>query len=140
MKKLIILASAIYLMCSCGPEPEDMITDYIIKNSTMHNVELTIFYTFFDKNNGDTTFSIPAKEEIKESYFSMNIDSPFGGAEDSAYIIFDNAKQIIYRRDDGQLRNILDINSYLGGEVKEYWYQYQYTITDEDYANALEIK
>jgi hypothetical protein len=137
MKKNIIFASVIYLMCSCGPEPQDVMVNYNIKNISSHNVELTIF---FYNHISDTTISISSKGEIKRSYPDMVLDDPFGGAEDSAYIIFDSLKQLIYRRDDGQARNIIEIDSYTGGKVNDHLYQYEYEITDEDYENALPIE
>jgi hypothetical protein len=120
-------------------EPEDTQIDFTIKNVSTHNVKLKVFNAFFDFVGKDTTFLLPINSEITYQYTNI-VGYPFGGGEDSAYIIFDNVKQIIYRRDDGKLRNILDIKSYIGGEVKEYWYQYRYEITNEDYANAVEIK
>jgi hypothetical protein len=54
---------------------------------------------------------------------------------------FDSTKRIIYRRDDGLARNILNAANYEGGLVEGDWFfQYNYTITDDDYANALPIE
>jgi len=142
MKKQIIylLIMPLFLSCGTGEPMDDTQIDYITKNISSHNVQLIIFYKNSNNIYKDTVFSIPSDNEIKLSYINIIVDSPFGLPNDSAYIIFDNIKQIIYVRDDGQARNILDINSYEGGKVTEYSYKYQYEITDEDYANAVEIK
>jgi len=141
MRKIIIIIISLSI-ASCGGRWENIDThiDYTIKNVSTHNVKLKVFDAYMSYVVEDTTFLITSNSAISYEFINRAPVNPFGGAEDSAYIIFDDVKQIIYRRDDGQARNILDINSYTGGQVKEYWYQYRYEITDEDYANALEIK
>jgi len=141
MKKLIILVPVIFALCSCGPKPENTQIDYITKNISAHDVKLIIFYYNCDSFYTDTIISIPKNGEIIKRYIDQYIgNSPFSLNDDSANIVFDNVKQISYKKGDGQSRNILDINNYEGGKVTEYYYKYQYEITDEDYANAVEIK
>ena len=131
----------ILAMYSCfDPEPTDTKIDYITKNISLHNVKLVIFYKNYNNQNKDTIFTLSPNEEIKQRYINRYVDCPFGLPADSGYIVFDESRQIVYKRDDGKLRNILDVNNYVGGLVKGEWYKYQYYITDEDYANAIIIK
>ena len=138
MKKLIIFATVIFAFCSCGPEPENTRIDYITKNISSHNVNLLVFYKNY--NNKDTLFSIPSKVEIKQSYINQDVDCPFNLNYDSAYTIFDNVKQTIYRRNDGNVRNILNVKNYITIKFTESQIIYLYDITDEDYANAIPLK
>jgi hypothetical protein len=134
--KIIIMLVAISLINSCimEPEPEDTIVEYTINNSSSHNIELTFFNVYVaDYLYKDTTFFLTQNSNIE-------YHPPFGGTNDSSYIIFDSIRQIIYRRNDGQARNILDKNNYTGGKVNDYLYQYEYEITDDDYENAIPIE
>ncbi len=141
MKKTIFFLIVILAMHSCfEPEPEDITKDYITKNITTHNVKLVIFYKDYNNQNKDTIFTLSPYKEIKQRYINRYVEYPFGIPADSCYIIFDESRQITYKRDDGNLRNILDVNNYEGGLVKGKWYQYKYYITNEDYSNAIVIK
>ena len=136
MKKIIIFILVISAFHSCisEPEREPVFIDYTIKNASSHLVSLSFFNVYInDGRYVDTTFKILPSSEIA-------YHPPFGSTKDSAYIIFDNIKQIIYRRDDGKLSNIFIIKNYIGGKVTEYHYLYQYFITDQDYANATPLK
>jgi len=115
---------------ACGPEPYNAEIKYLISNASTHNIELTFFHMPESK---DTIFFL-----FPDSIIEYN--SAIGGIADSAYLIFDNVKQIIYRWNDGKFRNILDENNYFGGKENDYLYQYIYEISDEDYENAIEIK
>jgi len=138
LKKILLAVIVISIMNSCvmKPEPPDLHNHYTIKNVSTHSVKLKVFNAYLNYVFKDTTFVFSTNSEILLSFINTSPDRPLSGFESSAYIIFDNIKQIIYVRDDGQARNILDINSYVEGKVN----QYQYEITDEDYANAVEIK
>jgi len=144
MKKINIVVAMLLtflLISACGPEPFDTYTDYTVKNTSSYNVKLTVFDVDFDSviKNKDTTFLISPGGKI--NYVSLNwVREPFSGQSDSAYIIFDNNKQITYKQHDEKQRNILDINNYIGGEENDYLYKYEYTITDEDYDNAVDIE
>jgi len=134
MKKIILLLVIILGIYSCGPEPEDLTIEYTINNVSTHKVKLTFFNVYIsDYVYKDTAFFIIPNSNIE-------YHPPFGGTNDSAYIVFDNTRQIIYKRDDGLSRNILDKNNYIGGKVDDYLYQYKYEITDDDYANATPIE
>jgi len=136
----ILFIGIILNSCIMDPEPEDTYSKYIIRNLSTHNIKLTIFDAYFDYEWKDTTFLLDTISEISYGYYSGTINYPFGGAEDSAYIVFDDLRQLTYIQGDGQVRNILDINSYSGGKTDDYSYQFYYEITDDDYENAIEIK
>ena len=134
MKKYIIPLLITFLFNSCRPEPYDTEVEYSINNSSSHKVSLTFFNVYISDNNyKDTTFYLAQKANVK-------YHPPFGGTNDSCYIIFEEKKQVIYRRNDGKPRNILDMNSFTESKVSNYLYQYQYEITDDDYNNAVDIK
>ncbi|MDX9695119.1 MAG: hypothetical protein RBT49_04940 [Bacteroidales bacterium] len=144
MKKYILLLAILFII-SCEPEKESRANLYI-KNDSSHNIELTVFNAWLpNQNSQDTTFVLEPNSEI--SYFFI-VDGelsnynllPFGGTADSVHLDFNDNLRIIYRRDDLNPRNIIDINSWIGGKVDDYLYEYEYFITDEDYENAIEIK
>ncbi len=78
--------------------------------------------------------------EVKYEYINRIPGNAFNLPADSAYITFDNAKRLIYRKEDGKPRNILELNGYDSGLENEYWFKFQYNITNEDYDNAIIIE
>ena len=141
MKKYIIPILIICLLGSCKPEPYDESISYTIKNNSTHNVELLIFFKDANYNNRDTVFLISNGSEIVQEYTNVDLDCPFALNYDSVYMNFDDVKRLTYRRNDSLSRNILNTVNYEGGLVKDDWlYEYYYIITDEDYANAVDIK
>ena len=142
MKKKILFLAAILFIISCEPEPEDPELYYTIKNVSTHNLKLTVFDLFVQESNYycDTTFLLIENSEIVFRYkYLSSIDGAFGPAADSTYIIFDDIKQLIYKRGDGKNRNIFDIENYIERKI-DYNFQFTYLISDEDYENAVEIK
>ena len=137
---IYILIALTILSCDTGEPMDNPQIDYTIKNLSMHSVKIKVFDAEIDNVYGDTTFLFPSiNSEI--SYSSHGgIIYVFGGSEDSAYVIFNDNLRIIYRRDDLNPRNIIDINSWSGGKVDDYLYKYEYFITDEDYENAVNIE
>ena len=131
LKILIIFTLIISIINACGPEPMD--TCFKIKNVSNHDVKLSFFNMYIDSYvPKDTSFFIGINSEI-------DFHPPFSGIEDSAYVIFDDVKQLIYKRDDGKARNILDLNSY-DREIIDGCVYNKYLIKDEDYDNAEEIE
>ncbi|MDX9695120.1 MAG: hypothetical protein RBT49_04945 [Bacteroidales bacterium] len=145
MKKVLILMTfAGLLTSSCGNGEPETRTDFIIKNSSSFDIELEVFNAWLPNLRlKDTLIKLAINSEFRYYY---NVDGenasyflPFG-YPDSAYIVFSDTQRIIYRRDDLNPRNILDINSYEGGKVANSYFIYTYYISDEDYENALAIK
>ncbi|MDX9695118.1 MAG: hypothetical protein RBT49_04935 [Bacteroidales bacterium] len=140
MKKYILLLAILFII-SCGPEPYDTHLKYTIHNDSRYSVELGIFKAYFVNSPiTDTYITITSGTEFNYDFYNKSGQEPFGMSSDSAYITFNKTKRLIYKREDNQIRNILDINSWIGGKVGDYLYEYEYFITDEDYENAIEIK
>ncbi|MDX9695117.1 MAG: hypothetical protein RBT49_04930 [Bacteroidales bacterium] len=138
MKKYTILLAILFII-SCGPEPADPVAELIIKNHSTYPLELTIYNAgIANQSPHDITFSLPINNETVYFYWS-DIELLISPA-DSTFITFNNEKRIIYRKNDGQPRNILDINSWEYKQGVSVENIYIYTITDEDYENALAIK
>lgn len=136
--KLVIAFILINLfIISCEPEPMDTHLEYTIYNSSKYTVELSIFKAKFTNSRiRDTTITINSNTELNYDFYNKSGQYPFGMSTDSAYITFNESKRLIYKREDNQIRNILDINNWSGGKVGEYLYEFEYFITDEDYENA----
>ena len=140
IKIIIFFVLTLFLVNCFEPEPTNCVEEYIIENISEHNVNLLVFYKDIENISNDSLFVIDNDKEIIFSYMNIITIIPFGLLVDSIYMDFDETLRIIYRKDDGKPRNILDLNSYAGGLVKGNYYKYQYFITDEDYDNAEEIK
>lgn len=145
MKRIIILVITVFLIHSCWiePEPEDVKSNYTIKNASTHNVKLKIFDLYIQESNYycDTTLLLMQSSEVSFQYkFLSYLDGAFGPAADSVYIIFDDVRQIIYRRNDGNPRDIFNINNWDKIIESDTYFKYIYIITDEDYSNATTIE
>ena len=140
MKIYILLLAITLLIISCGPVEKNPNRKLSIENNSSYNVEITIFNAGLpDQAPTDAIISLPSN--TGRSYFYESSDEYLlVEPADSAYIKFNDERQIIYRKNDGQPRNILDVNSwdYTNGVSVEH--VYTYSITDEDYENAIEIK
>ena len=140
MKKYTLLLAILFII-SCGPEPMDTHLKYTIHNSSKYKIELGIFKAYFVNSPiTDTTITITSGTEFNYEFYNRGAQNPFGMSSDSAYITFNKSKRLIYKREDNQIRNILDINNWSGGKVGEYLYEFEYFITDEDYENAENIE
>ena len=143
--KAIISILIIALLFSCGTgEPMDIVHEYVVKNTSTHNVKLIVYERLPKEDNSfidsNIVYIISQNKEIKMSYIDVLVDCPFDLFNDSAFVIFDDTKQLIYRQNDGQVRNILHVNNFKLEKVDDYFYQYVYEFTDEDYEYAIEIK
>ncbi len=142
-ENIVILISMIGVMLSsCGIDEETR-TEFIIRNNSAYAVELIVYDAQMpNQNPKDVTFNLNNNTEISYYYILEGENGPIneyplGATADSAYINFNSNSelQIVYRKNDLNPRNILDINSW--DEVKESntYYIYTYTITDEDNMN-----
>ena len=143
MKRLIVL-SIVCCCLSCGDHGTT--TVFYVKNASSHHVKLTVFNAEFQSIGGykDSTFIIPSNSEVNISFLARGNNDytllPFGIKADSAYIIFDDSLRITYNRNDLIPRNILHFDSYSGGKKDDALYEYNYTISEADYNNAIHIK
>lgn len=140
MRRILVFIIIALAMNFCKPEPEDNIYDYSIRNNSSYHVDLVVFYNDSDNILKDSLFVLNSNTEIKNQYINNNPGNAFSLPVDSVFLIFNNTKRLIYRKDDGQLRNILDINNYTEEKVNDYWYKYQYIINNEDFLNATPTK
>ncbi|HRW63112.1 MAG TPA: hypothetical protein P5132_06470 [Bacteroidales bacterium] len=143
MRKLIILLVIIGLIIySCEPEPQDPTTHFQIKNNSSYNVEVTIYNARMPDNSlDDLTVFLSSNYAMTYSYVCSSNEYPLMDKADSAIIVFNDERQIIYRKNDDQLKNILDISSW-NEEISAVYYKYLYiySITNEDYENAENIE
>jgi hypothetical protein len=143
--KIVLLMIISLLLSSCGMEPESL-TEFIVKNSSSHNVEFTIFNGELPHKVGAQTITILLNEDSEESYiYTMDGENRFYdnyvlGGPDSVYITFDNNRLITYKPNEPDPRNFIDISSWEGEKMSDTHYIYTYSITNEDYENATEIK
>ncbi len=125
--------------CWIKPEPANPSMEFSIQNFSSYNLELTIFNAGIPSQSPkDTTVFLPTNNGI--SYFYYSISESLVEPADSAFIIFSNERQIIYRKYDDQPRNLLGINNWESISNPNFLFQYIYNITDEDYENAEEIE
>lgn len=135
-----------FLFSSCGTGEPESITEFIIKNTSSHMVGLTVFDAKLPEQFNTENITILLNSNSEENYYysldgeHMFIDFVFGRTADSAYLVFDDTLQIIYRQNDLNPRNILDINSWDGVKESDTYFIYSYSITNDDYENAVNIK
>ncbi len=140
MKKYRLLLAIIFII-SCEPEPYDAQLNFTIHNNSKYMVELGIFKSKFSNSPiRDTSFTIGSGSELNYTFYNKSGQEPFGMSSDSAYITFDNIRRLIYKREDNQIKNILDVNSWKVDTVNDHTYEFEYFITDEDYENAVLIE
>lgn len=141
-KKIIFLIVISFLVTLCSDGGTD--TVFYVKNNSGHSVKLSIFNVEIQSKSWvkDTTYVLPNLSEINNTVslkghgYAM---LPFGNP-DSAYIVFDNSLIIMFKRNDPNIRNVLNFDSYTGGKKEDNLYEFTYTITEDDYKNAKPIK
>lgn len=120
--------------------------EFVIINNSKYTTDLRYFiYRMPDGyTKTDTMLRITQNSEIRVCYYddmgSSIYGFPLGIYPDSVFLTFDNTKRIIYRSNDSSGKGILDINNYEKRKVDEHNYEFTYTITEEDYNNAILIK
>jgi len=146
MKRIIILIIFIgFMVSSCGTGEPETRTEFIIENISSYKVELTVFDAGMpNQYSKDATFLLNPNSDVSHYYITdgenQPYTSPFSGSADSAYIVFDDTLQIIYRYGDSNLRNILDISNWDEVIESDTYFKYIYIITNDDYNNAVEIE
>ncbi|BDX39108.1 hypothetical protein CYCD_24630 [Tenuifilaceae bacterium CYCD] len=145
--KLIFFVIAIVSVASSCDRMEPYTNvEFVIINNSKYSVDLH-YFTYITPDGyakADTVLSIPQYSEIRVYYYddmgSSIYGFPLGVSPDSVYLTFDNTKRIIYRSNDSSDKGILDINSYEEKKIDEHNYEFTYTITEDDYNNAVLIK
>lgn len=140
MKRATLLIVILIMWSSCIREYETL-TRFTILNESNNNLTLTVFdFQVPDMSIVDTVFIIADNMEISYYYRSDGRDAvyccPFGIEADSAFITFIDNRKLIYRRNDSNPRNILNIDNFISKENKENVYELEYTVTEVDFNNA----
>lgn len=132
MKKLVILVVALFALVAC-PETPVYHNLYVIKNKTSHDVKLVYYYF---KTSSDT-IAIAANSFYEKNDNIFDFLNP-----DSAKIYFDNTKVLNFYIDSAQKNNILWYSSFemVGQSDKANNTVYYYTITDNDFNEAVSVK
>ena len=148
MKKIILVAVVAFLIGACNQDFETY-SLFKVSNNSSHVFKLKVFGAFLQDGHGgrDTTFIFQVGQSVKISYIIKTgerngedpVTEPFIEA-DSAHVIFVDTLRIVYKPDDSSLRNILKKNSYTGGRTDRRFFEYHYSITDDDYKNAMKIE
>ncbi len=149
LAKLKFIVPLIFLF-SCIVETSTN-TMYTIKNETVHDVNLTLYKLHYINSLlqvSESTVGIAANDEFREIYGgdtgSQLFLYPFGESTDSVIIIFDSSRKLIHRRNElDSYRSILNRNSYIERVNEDNnitYYHYTYTLTEEDYNNAVPIE
>ena len=146
MKINILFTLGILFFPSCDGGSTN--TNFYVKNSTNHKVQLTVFNTTFLRvgvGMSKDIYELPTLSEIRyvdpEEVMNNNAPSryPFSSLSDSVFVTFDDTLRVTFRRNDANPRNILDITSYSEDIRSKHLYQYYYSIADQDYAEAKKI-
>ena len=144
MKKaalLIVIFSSILQSCIESTQT----IEHTIYNNSKQDVKIAV--TGFSDNGvrKDTSFFIVENGLLKFTNSSMGqgLHEPLNCA-DTAIIIFNNTDTIRYTRLDTSSYNILKRENYQGIEKQKNkhstFYYYSYTITEEDFQNAVNNK
>ena len=137
MKKNIVISFFVCLHLVACVKDYSTLTEFVVKNESSKYVKIKVskFETKF-YSTIDTVFYINPNSELKYSY---EIDGenalypyPFGIVADSATILVNDTVCVLFTRDTQKDKNILSIDYYTGGQVKDGLYRFIYIITNED--------
>jgi hypothetical protein len=140
-----ILFSASLILASCIKEHETT-TYFYIKNISNHAVEVKVFNADLQLGYSiDTLFLLEPLVEFNYFVIVKGEDSPskfpFGVSSDSALVIFNDTTIIKHKQklryNDSSVKNILSIDSYEVDKKDDDLYKCYYSITEEDYNNAI---
>ena len=136
MRTFLIFIVFVLALISCKPEADDCDYRFIILNSSDYHLYINVFYLNSDSIPKDTLFTLNPNDECKFEYIDCFPVNAFNLPADSVYLIFNSTKQIVYKKDDNNSRNILLLDAYENGIENKYWYTFRYNITNEDYSTA----
>ena len=133
---IMILASIMLLISSCGPKEQYFVT-YTILNNSDHKIELLII----KDNNVNDTIILPNYDsdtviEARQEGF-VSDPPPFLSA--SFRVTYDDSISIIHYRTAVQdaSRSILIRESWTGGSTGGQDYAWEYILTNDDYEEAV---
>lgn len=137
IKTFIILATLVLFLNSCTKEPDYIAVHYTISNQSNHAVKINFF-------NHNTDLFFPNSSIFLNKIDSLSfirsskglVENPFPYT-DSVYLFFDDTVRVVFNKISNPEHNLLNIESYSGGKVKEFEYRYWFKLTEDDYLNAL---
>ncbi|MFV0366428.1 MAG: hypothetical protein ACK5JS_08085 [Mangrovibacterium sp.] len=144
MKRLFKLFALVLLLHSCITKETDVTVNTVIINNSGYEVTYIAFGEI--SNERKVVLNIENGEQAIRIKSDIGEVNPFPLDADSVYIIFAERKQLKYKfsweadpiPDDD--RNPYSENAYEKESVGKHRRKYTYTITEEDYNNALPIE
>ena len=143
MKTLhILIILLLFCLVSCIIEDSTDVT-FTINNQSEQAVKISIKNASLDGGSvrKDTVLSILVHASFTYNYSDIGGANtlPFGGV-DTVWVIFNTADSVLYVYKDNSSRNILKTESYEKNVTTKKHitsYTYTYTLTEEDYQNAI---
>ena len=144
MKNLAFFIFVILIMVSCIRTSQRTFIAFRVENKAGVSVKLRLNNMPNNRGSLKDTIIRLSNNEVWSYGSVYNIGMSQGrdfGRVDSALLVFNGIDEVLYVRNDTLPRNIFDINNYTGGEQKTKspgdLFVFTYTITEEDYLNAL---
>lgn len=133
MKNIIIMLIITHLVSCIGPEPEEQIFKYkiIIKNQYVTTIGVKPYDIPFDTILIKSNNIYEVSRETETPPYSFYCDT-------IKILYFDRSK--MYSSYDTSSRNPLRIENYIATEISKGYFEYSYTITEQDYLDADPIK
>lgn len=134
MKNLIAFIAIVLIGNSCQDPTYN--GDYYIRNNS--NQSITIYFYSLGKLKEPIVLDIDEFSKDSRSERSGIVSPPVFYA-DSLQVVFNDSISTSHFRADGQdiSRNMFYSDSWTGGKIDDYEYQYDYIFTDADYEEAL---
>ncbi len=135
MKNIIALIIIVILVASC--QDPSYSGDYFIRNNSSHTIDIYLYNK--GKLREPIILDIGGYNKEHRSDRSGVVPPPVFYA-DSLQVVFNDTVSITHFRVANQdiSRNMFYSESWSGGQLNDYDYQYDYIFTDEDYIEALE--
>lgn len=126
------------LVYSCVPPESYSFVSYTISNNSNHEVNIEIYYHDYEIDS--INLIQIGSDTIFQGYQEGQVADPPPFLSDSVRITYDDSISIMHYRTAVQTasRSILLNDSWTGGKVEEYRYEWEYIFTDADYLEALE--
>lgn len=131
--KICCIGLIVLISIACiGPEPRSNGLAFKYFNRSGSKVEFILFRSF-----GNDTILMNA-----DGYYTTVIDVENGFEPpficDSIEMVFNGTTHLLYHWTDESPRNPLLLESYDQKKISNYQYEFTYTITEQDYLNALD--
>jgi len=134
---MLLIIGMLNNLTSCKKNiDETYFENYDYVNNSNHNIQIKCYYMLSNQRESIFTIGIGKKLELKQDISLSKVDSLIINA-DSVKVIFDNNKNILYRKNDTSQYNIINVSNYnvVNESDKERTYKYIFTNNDFDQAN-----